>query len=126
MEVRKLSFGTIRIISKNLIHFCYNKGIEVGEKEIENLIESLKNYVVEHGKVKVLLEVPPTTVTSLEAIAFLNQNKYKNENTLAVALVAKSIAQRINLKFYHTKVDNEVPTQFFKTVEEAFNWLEEL
>lgn len=126
MEIRKLSFGTIRIISRNLIHFSYDKGIEVGKDEIKNLIDSLRVYVAENGKVKVLLEVPPTTITTLEAMTFLHDNKYKKENTLAVALVAQSIAQRLNLKFFHTKIDNEVPTQFFKTTEEALEWLEQV
>lgn len=126
MEIRKLSFGTIRIISKNLIYFCYDKGVEVGESEIKKLIDILRTYVAENGKIKLVLEIPPTTETTIEAINYLNQVKYKKENTIAVAIVTKSIAQRLNSKFYHTKVEAGAPTEFFKTVEEALEWIEKV
>ncbi|MCT4581277.1 MAG: hypothetical protein N4A35_07650 [Flavobacteriales bacterium] len=126
METRTLRFGTIKIISKNLIHFCYNKGIEVGVNEMQEIIQILVDYVAENGKIKLVLEIPPTTMTNLEAMTYLNENKYKNENTIAVALVTKAIAQRLNSKFYHTKVEVGVPTEFFKSVEEALTWLSQV
>lgn len=123
MEKKKTNFGIIEKITDHFIVFSYNSNIEIGEFEIKEVLSLLKDYVAEYGKIKLIIEIPQTTIMTLEAMTYLQVNKYKNENTIALGLVMKSIAQRVGSKFYHTKVEVGVPTKFFKTKEEAIEWI---
>jgi hypothetical protein len=125
MNEMNSDLGINELISPNFMIFSYYENMEVGEPEIIKALTELKSYVAIHGKIKLVLEVPPTTVMSVEAMNYVQINKYKNENLVALALVIKSIAQRLGAKFYHTRIEVGAPTQFFKTREEAINWISE-
>jgi hypothetical protein len=126
MNERKTNFGLIEKVSTHFIIFSYNQNIEIGELELKDVLSILKDYVAKHGKIKLIIEIPQTTIMTLEAMTYLQVNKYKNENTLAVALVMKSIAQRVGSKFYHTKVEVGVPTKFFKEKKDAIDWISQI
>ncbi len=117
-----LPAGTVYFLDKHLIHFLYKKG-ETTLEEVKELLAYLSNYVEENGKIKLILEIPPFSELSNEAIEYIYQNKYKKRNLVALALVIESIAQRLNSKFYHSKVETVVKTEFFKDYKKALDWI---
>lgn len=126
MKNQKPGLGINELVSPNFMIFTYHENLEIGEADIMTALNELKDYVAVHGKIKLILEVPPSTVISREAMNYVQTNKYKNENFLALALVINSIAQRLGAKFYHTQVEVGAPTQFFKTREEAISWISKI
>ena len=126
MNVPTSNLGTIELLSTHFMVFTYDNNLEIRKEEIKELLNTLKEYVTENGKVKLIVEIPDTTVLTLEAMSYMYEAKYKNENTVALALVMKSIAQRVGSKYYHTKIEVGVPTKFFKTKEEAISWITEI
>jgi len=123
MNVIETSSGIATEIEKGIIHFQYFKGIEITEEQVQENLDLLEDYVNKHGKIKLILEIPSTTYDSSEAFEYLNNVKYKNKNTVAMALIVKSIAQRLNSKYYHTNIETGAPTAFFKTFDEALVWV---
>lgn len=92
---------------------------------IENF-KYLETYVNENGKVKLILEIPSNTFDSTEGFDYVNKFKYKSKYTIAVALIVSSLAQKLNSKHYHTKVDTEVPAKFFKNFDKALEWIKSI
>ncbi len=117
-----LSAGTIYFLDKNLIHFTYKKG-ETTLEEVKELLSYLTDYVKKNGKIKLILEIPPFSELSNEAVEYIYRNKYKQKNILTLALVIESIAQRLNSKFYHSKIETNVKTEFFKDFNKALDWI---
>jgi len=115
--------GVIIEVEKGLIHFRYNKGLEISTLHIIENLEYLESYVAKYGKVKLIIEMPENTFDSTEGFEYLNEIKYKESYTIAVALIVKSLAQKLNSKHYHTRIDKNVPAEFFKNYSDALEWV---
>lgn len=113
----------VEVISSDFVICSYFPGLEIKSGDILESLNNLKEHVAENGKIKLIIEIPPTTIITTEAMNFLGKEKYKNANTVALALVTESIAQRVISKFYHTNVEVGVPTKFFKSKEKAIAWI---
>ncbi len=123
MKTIKTSSGLITEIEKGVIYFRYDKGIEISVLQMEENFKYLEKYVSKNGKIKLILETPSNTFDSSEGFDYVNEIKYKSKYTKAVALIVSSLAQKLNSKHYHTRVDAEVPAKFFKSFDDALEWI---
>jgi len=126
MQTIETTSGVIIEVEKGLIHFRYNKGLEISELQVVENLTHMEEYVEKYGKIKLILEIPSSTFDSSEAFEYLNEVKYKSEYTTAVALIVSSLAQKLNSKHYHTRVDADVPAEFFKNYTEALEWIKSI
>ncbi len=123
MRSQKTTSGVIYEVEKGVIYFRYYEEIEVTKNHLVENFTYLEEYVKKNGKIKLIIEIPSSTFESSEAFDYTNEIKYKKEYTLAVALIVKSLAQKLNSKYYNSKIDSAIPASFFKSYDEALKWI---
>lgn len=118
-QIIETTNAKIRFVSNDIMHVCYKPDIALEIADFKEPLEVLKN-LSEENFYKVIVEFPMHTHASPEA------RKWAMETSLpavAEAIVFKSLAQRIIIRFYLLVNKQSHPVKIFTDKEDAINWL---
>ncbi|MCB9196485.1 MAG: hypothetical protein H6600_02895 [Flavobacteriales bacterium] len=121
---KDLGFATVKMISPQIFQTLVRENTTI---DVESLlkIKEVNRELADGKKYGVLVESDMMTNITRDAMK-LSASKEFQENTVAKALIIKSIGHQIVGSFYLKFNKPHIPTRIFKEKEEALEWLSQM
>lgn len=111
----------IEVCSDSIVRVLFKREVEIGARELKNLFD-LYNSLTEGKNFAYIYHAEDGTANlngEAKKFAKLNPNYF---HKFCVAVVVKSLAQRIMANFYLKTVKSTTPYQVFNTMADAEKW----
>ncbi|MFT4601311.1 MAG: hypothetical protein ACI857_001491 [Arenicella sp.] len=112
----------VKMLDDDIVYVYYE---ESSVLDVSDFKESLEAYseISQGRRLKVLSEFGEFSTASMEAMKF---GQTIDLNASAEAMVFKSLAQRLLLRFFNTFRKQKHPLKFFQSKEKAIQWIKSL
>jgi hypothetical protein len=111
--------STVRIVDGNIFYVHYKKDITIQQSDFEETLASY-NKLAKGEKLKFLVVFPEFSSATPEARKFAEDHQ---ADCIAEAIVFRSLAQRILIKFYMMFRKQTHPVKIFTSLDTALTWL---
>lgn len=119
---KNLDFAEVDVYNNGIIHTHYTNYSPVLLNQVKELVELRLKIFLDRKALILSSSVSDTTVPNEEALKFLH-SKERTDQVLAHAYLIKGFSQQLSIKTSTTLAKYANPTQGFKTIPEAIDWL---